>query len=55
MFVCKMETKGELSVEWIPIIHIAFCILCVVQCDEICEIHATVIRRIENEGFHRYL
>jgi hypothetical protein len=48
-----METKCELSVEWILIIQVAFCILCVVQCNEICEIHATVIRRVENEGFHR--
>ncbi|XP_021934396.1 phosphatidylinositol-glycan biosynthesis class X protein isoform X2 [Zootermopsis nevadensis] len=48
-----METNNVLFVEWILIIQLAFCILSVVRCNEICEIHATVIRRIENEGFHR--
>jgi hypothetical protein len=48
--MCEMEAK---KVEWILVIQIAFSILSLMQCKEVCEIHATIIRRIENEGFHR--
>lgn len=48
--MCEMETK---KVECSLVIQIVFFILPVVQCKEVCEIHATIIRRIENEGFHR--
>jgi hypothetical protein len=48
--MCEMEAK---KVEFILVIHIALSILPFVQCEEVCEIHATIIRRVENEGFHR--
>lgn len=48
--MCEMEAK---KVECILVIQIAFSILPFVQCKEVCEIHATIIRRVENEGFHR--
>ena len=48
--MCEMGAK---KVECILVIQIAFSILPFVQCKEVCEIHATIIRRIENEGFHR--
>lgn len=53
MSVCEMKTKRVLSAKWVFVIQIALFIVCGVQCNEVCEIHATIIRRIENEGFHR--
>ena len=49
--MCEMEAK---KIKFVLVIQIAFSILPFVQCKEVCEIHATIIRRIENEGFHRY-
>lgn len=48
-----METKRAFSTKWVFLIQIALLIVCAVQCNEVCEIHATIIRRIENDGFHR--
>ncbi|PSN41742.1 hypothetical protein C0J52_16920 [Blattella germanica] len=42
--------KGKLVVEWLLCLMYS---VYLVRCSEVCEIHATIIRRIENEGFHR--
>lgn len=51
--VCEMRTRRAFSSGRIFLIQIALSAVCVVQCKEVCDIHATIIRRIENEGFHR--
>lgn len=53
MSMCEMKTKRGLSAKWVFAIQIALLIVCGVQCNEVCETHATIIRRIKNEGFHR--
>ncbi|KAJ9601554.1 hypothetical protein L9F63_000297 [Diploptera punctata] len=41
--------QRELIVKWLLLTFTT----CAVNCNKVCDIHATIIRRIENEGFHR--
>ena len=46
---CEFEMKGEFTF----LLTILTLIISAVKPHEVCEIHATIIRRVENEGFHR--